>query len=603
MTYHLNHQPLLSGNRNGHFIIFGKLGSLFQLFLLESKSFNFDAGIDGNKICHNSLNIGHMKKISLFVIGLLCIFSNVVAQDNLANYKRAQTLLGYGNYSEAMGLLEPYMDEKAFGNLSRYATFNYALAAYQSGQYELAQNSILTIKDKRGWSTNDDARYILALTYFQDNKFEEALKEVAQIKDPKVKEQAENASFNFLKNASLSFLVNNLKSFRDNKGYTLALRDKLESEKVMSADHMALYNDIVDKDAEKRSKNPKSLDVAVILPFNYTGGSGVKSLKANNFVFELYQGIQHAVKELQDQGLSVNLKTFDSERDTEKLQKILSDSFMMQADVIIGPIYPEESEIVMSFAERSSIPFINPLSNVDDKISGMKHAYLFRPSVESLADGIMDYARKNITGKNLSIAYSSATRDEMLAQTLAEKAKDFGYTIVENKKVSAKEIINFMDNIKGKNNDNFAVLLVDDPNIAAPALGYMESQSIQMPIMVMDSWLYFNFANFEMLESQNLHFIGNNSLDLEDKKLTKFREDFNEQFVAYPSFNASQGYDLMHWIANTINPKDGFDFRKNLDKKGMQNGQISYGWDFTNSNSNKNVPITRINGGVKVENK
>ncbi len=543
-----------------------------------------------------------MKKISLLVASLLLIFSHVNAQDNLADYKRAQTLLGYGNYGDAMGLLPPYMDEKKYGNLSRYATFNYALAAYQSGQYELAQATILSLKDKKGWSTNDDARYILALTYFQENKFAEALKEVAQIKDPKVKEQAENASFNFLRNASLSFLVNNLKNFKDNKGYTLALREKLESEKIMSADHMALYNDIVDSDTEKKSKNPKSLDVAVILPFNYNGGSGVKNLKPNNFVFELYQGIQYAVQELQDQGVSIRLKSFDTERDPKKIQKILSDSFMMQADLIIGPIYPEESEIVMNFAERSSIPFINPLSNVDDKINGMKHAYLFRPSVESLADGIIEYARKNITGKKLSIAYSNTTRDEMLAKSLADKAKDFGYTIVEDRKVTGRDVINFMDNIRSKGNDSFAILLVDDPNIASPALGYMEAQRIQLPIMVMDSWLYFNFANYEMLESQNLHFIGNNGLNLADNQLSIFREGFNEQFLTYPSFNTSQGYDLMHWIADTINPKDGFDFRKNLDKNGMQKGEISYGWDFSKSNSNKYVPITRIKGGVQIDN-
>ena len=62
--------------------------------------------------------------------------------------------------------------------------------------------------------------------------------------------------------------------------------------------------------------------------------------------------------------------------------------------MIIGPLYPEETEIVTAFGGKNKIPFINPLSNIDDKLQEFEFAYLFRPSVSSLGSSLIDYMRK-----------------------------------------------------------------------------------------------------------------------------------------------------------------------------------------------------------------
>jgi hypothetical protein len=57
------------------------------------------------------------------------------------------------------------------------------------------------------------------------------------------------------------------------------------------------------------------------------------------------------------------------------------------------------------------------------------------------------------------------------------------------------------------------------------------------------------------------------------------------------------GYELAYWIADTINPTQGFDFRKNLNKNGFNQGKITYGFDFRDSNNNRYVPVLRLNNG------
>ncbi|MFD2201542.1 amino acid ABC transporter substrate-binding protein [Shivajiella indica] len=548
-----------------------------------------------------------MRIIILLIFVISIFFNPSIAQDELATYKRAKTLISYGNYDDAMELLRPYMDASQFGNLSYYASYHFAQAAYQKGSYKLSQSIITDLANNSTWPKQDESRYLLALTLFQEGRNFEALQEISKINSPKVKSQAENATYNFLKQTSVSFLAANLRQFNENKGYVLALKEQMERLSVMSNDERVVYNQIKDfsiasdKQNNSPSKNLESLDIALILPLNYSGGKGVKNLEANNFVFELYQGIRFAAKELKESGLNLNIKTFDTERDLNKVRNILADPFILKSDIIIGPIYPDESEMVMAFAERNSIPFINPLSNINDKLQGTAYSYLFRPSVNSIADSILEFSFKNLTGKRMAIAYSSGTRDEQLANLLVQQAGKFGYSIARNQKVVGREILDFFEKVNLKNPEtvlaDFVIVLTDDPNTASITLGFMESQNINTPVLVMDSWLYFNFANYEMLENQNFYFIGNNPIDFGSQNLLDFREKFNLENINYPSFNSHLGYELMNWISQTINPNKGFDFRRNLDQNAFTVGKITYGFNFLDSNNNTYVPIFKIGEG------
>jgi ABC-type branched-subunit amino acid transport system substrate-binding protein len=550
-------------------------------------------------------------KIRFFLFAFILIFSfKGYSQDNLAAYKRAKTLIGYGNYSDAMELMRPYMDESKFGNLAYYAKFHFGFCAFQNGQYELASSILLPLSTQDKWADQDEARYLLALIYFEEAKNFEALQEISLIKDPEIFALGERASLKYLKNTSVSFLISNLKNFNSNKGFQVALREKLEEQSIMSNDERAILqqlgniNTITDS-SKANNKNPQYLDIAVILPFNYSGGSDVASLTHGNFVLELYQGIHYALNELISNGENINVKTFDTQRSNSRIQSILNEPFVLKSDVIIGPIYPEETEIVLQFSQKNNIPFINPLSNLDDKIQGADNAYLFRPAVSSLSESLLKYLEKNLDGKKLAIAYSNASRDEQLVSSILEDGVQQGFKIIEKTLVTPKNINQFFDAIllsqDGSSKTDAVIILSDDPNIAQASFGYMESKNIKTPVIVMDSWLYFNFASYEMLETQNFVFLGNNSIDFSNPNLDKFREGFYEEFGKFPSLNMHLGYDLTHWLAQTIGPNKGFDFRENLNKNGFINGKITYGFDFRKANNNLYVPVLKLfNGKLEV---
>ncbi|MCH6236599.1 ABC transporter substrate-binding protein [Cognataquiflexum rubidum] len=543
----------------------------------------------------------------IFLLVLMLTFSsNAFPQDNLAAYKRGKTLIGYGNYAEAMELMRPYMEESKYGKLAFYAQYYFGKAAFQNKQGELAKSVIKPLADNKAWEKQDEAKYLLALIYFEESKNTEALQELSLIKNPEIFALGERASLKYLKSASVSFLLANLSKFQNNKGYLIALREQLEKQSIMSADEKAVLQQLSTIDnpvnsSSQGNKNLQVLDIAILLPFNYSGGNDVKAISQGNFVLELYQGIHFALDELIANGHSINVRSYDTQRDNARLQNILGDEFLLKADVIIGPIYPEETEIVLQFSQKNNIPFINPLSNLDDKIQGYDFAYLFRPAISSLSIGLMKYLKTNIQGKRVAIAYSAASRDEQLANKIVEESDSQGYKIVSKTLISPKNINQFFDNIQLDRDllskTDAVIILSDDPNIAQATFGYMESKNLQVPVIVMDSWLYFNFASYEMLETQNFVFLGNNSIDFSNANLESFRTGFNEEYGKFPSLNMHLGYELANWIAQTISPVEGFDFRSNLNNNGFSQGKITYGFDFRDSNNNRYVPVLRLNNG------
>lgn len=542
-----------------------------------------------------------------FLLALMFTFSlKAFPQDNLAAYKRAKTLIGYGNFTDAMELLRPYMDGAQYGKLAIYAQYHFGFAAFQNKQGELAKSMIEPLASNKSWDKQEDAKYLLALIYFGESKNIEALQEISLIKDPEIFALGERATLNYLKNTSISFLIANLGKYQNNKGYLIALREQLQKQSIMSADEKAVLQRLSNLDdsidvPNQSNKNLQVLEIAILLPFNYSGGTYVKTITQGNFVLELYQGINFALEELVASGHKINVKTYDTQRDNSRLQTILAEDFLLKADAIIGPIYPEETEIVLQFSQKNNIPFINPLSNLDDKIQEYDFAYLFRPAVASLSNGLLKYLKEKVEGKRLAIAYSSASRDEQLANKLEGDSKSQGYVIVSKTLISPKNINKFFESIQlqkdlGSKTDA-VIILSDDPNVAQATFGYMESKNLQIPVIVMDSWLYFNFASYEMLETQNFVFLGNNSIDFSNSNLEIFRTGFNEEYGKFPSLNMHLGYELAYWIAETINPNQGFDFRKNLNKNGFKQGKVTYGFDFRDSNNNRYVPVLRLNNG------
>ena len=181
-------------------------------------------------------------------------------------------------------------------------------------------------------------------------------------------------------------------------------------------------------------------------------------------------------------------------------------------------------------------------------------------------------------------------------------ARKSGLQIVRNQKVSTRDMHEFFESLDLSANGNpeadIMVVFSDDPNIASPTFGLVESLGAGMPVVVMESWLYFDFANYDMMEAQNFHFIGNNTVDFNNELLDDFRENYLNVYKDYPTSFAYMGYELADFVTKVINDEEGFDFQKNLDRSNFIEGNLTFGFDFSGVKFNNYVPILSLVDGV-----
>jgi tetratricopeptide (TPR) repeat protein len=543
----------------------------------------------------------NMQKFFHFTL-LFFLVQNVTAQNIPQEYQKAKSELQAKNYWEAMRLFKEFTNTDKYGKLANYAAIHFAEAALAMNQPEQAINALQPIYGKN-WDNSDESHYLLAVSYFRNGQNFEALRVIQRIKGLEIKEKAFDATFEYMSKSSASFLVANLQEFKENEGYTSALALALEKQTIMSASEREALNQIKNSGVSKSGPRDLILDVVVILPFS-TGSGSINSVSSTDFMFELHQGIEMGLEQLKKQGQEINLLTFDSKRDVKHLANLLKDPAILEADVIIGPIYPEETDVVSAFAEAQKIPFIHPLSNLGERFEQYQYSYLFRPSVNSLANGIISSLKKQQWGTRVAIGYSGSSRDEKLGSILESELKKSGYSVLKSQRIDAKNASSFFQSLgvkRGNTPDvDQVILLADDPAIAQATFSLMESITTSVPTLVMDSWLGFNFANFEMLEFPNFYFISNNTPKFDSEAIQQFRSDFYSQYLAFPSLNATLGYELANWVVSNATVDNGFDLRTSLDKKSFQPGKLTWGFNFQNSKNNSYSPVFKLDAGALI---
>jgi hypothetical protein len=104
------------------------------------------------------------------------------------------------------------------------------------------------------------------------------------------------------------------------------------------------------------SKNDRA-EVALLLPIRGND-------KADRNFLDFYQGVLVAMDEIKGDGLSIDLRVYNTARDEAKINEIVCQPEFAEADLIIGPVYNDELPSVLRVAEARRVPVISPLSSV-----------------------------------------------------------------------------------------------------------------------------------------------------------------------------------------------------------------------------------------------
>lgn len=153
------------------------------------------------------------------------------------------------------------------------------------------------------------------------------------------------------------------------------------------------------------------LNVALMLPFHIND-------KVNSNYVDFYKGVLLAMEDLKSEGYSIDLSVYDTEHSAQKIKELVDyEDGLLDANLIIGPVYEDELRYVLDLAEDNNIPVVSPLADIE----AVKSPVLFQMQSEDSRK--YDKFSDVLDGSREVVMIYASSNDKSFAEEIKAEAK------------------------------------------------------------------------------------------------------------------------------------------------------------------------------------
>ena len=540
-------------------------------------------------------------------------------------YLNAKNLFKEGKYKLASEAFKPLIRYDQKNPFSSYASFYYALSDYHEGSKILAKSMLLQIKQLYPkWNNMDELNYWLGKIYLESEDYPRAFEALKAIRKPEVKEAAVGLKLHHLKlSGELDTLQSLYSRYPRDAAVAEALAFAIAELPLVDRDQRLLEALIEKHDIEAKTLNLIEIEesiikdeykVAVILPFMMKGLAPTTRRKKNQFVLDLYQGIQLAADSLNRKGAAIKLYAYDTRRDTSVTRRVLRKPELQGMDLIIGPVFSGPARIVNQFSYDNRINVIHPLSSNSEVIGNNPFAFMYSSSNLTIAENSAAFTKQFAKNRYGMIFHSRSERDSAMAYNYKRILEKDTFDIVLTKPIdrrNSREILNILTitydlttteedkavrtNAIARDSLGYVFIATNDNFISSKVVTAVNSRADGILVVGPESLLEGTTSNFEELEHLGVNFYAPNYIDFEKPAYRYFRQKYLNRYHDAPQKFAALGFDLMSFAGHCMQHYGNY-FQLELNKQGIvkEQGLFKEGYDYVYAHDNKVVPIIRL---------
>ena len=301
-----------------------------------------------------------------------------------------------------------------------------------------------------------------------------------------------------------------------------------------------------------------NFNVAVVLPFMAQS----EASNLTNPMLDFLEGIQLALEDLEQRGLNIKVNVYDSRKDHKTVASLLMKNEFKEMDLIIGPVFEKNLELLENHCAMYHIPLVVPLKYYSKRTNTNFPLFNVFPT-----DSVFYYALGKKVGtfyKNHKVSTVSTT-DE--SSYFARKHFIAGYKSVNN---------TAMGNFTASNCN--AACMGDSTLLFIPTKSESEMRICldllkdknNVSVLGLKEWLDFTVIDYPIWNMLNVHYGAKFYVSNADSTIQDLRLRYRYQFKGEPSQYFYIAYDEMMFFGEALKAF-GIEFPKYL-----KNREFSY---------------------------
>lgn len=568
------------------------------------------------------MNTNKSLVLIIILFGLM-ISPALMAQDYKRQYKSAREFFDNKNYGLAMEAFKPLIVYDKDNPFLEHSSFFYALSAYHQKFPAVAKDMLLQIKQLYPtWSQMPEVNYWMAKIYFDQRQYFQAMQ---MLREYPVLNQQKNVSEMkryYLKDIEDVEVLRMMWEEHPQDTVVAKLLARAISKQPFLDQDTKLIDSLITKFNFDRTEFEASLKpvnvfkdkyvVSLLFPFLAKTLEPTTSTKVNQSILDLYLGIKMAVDTLKSQGINIDLRSYDTERSTAVTVALLEMEELKSSDLLVGPLFQNQTQLVRDFSINNKINMISPVSSNTEFLGPNPFALLLQPSNETIGKRSAEWIAANVPNKNCMVFYGETPKDTVTAASFLKRAKELELNIVLAEKVSRENSGSIFNKLatpveydEFKNPIEFELkvdsigsvfMASDDPILYTKVISGVDTRGDSVIIVGNESWLNNAAANFATYERLHITMAAPTFTKLSSANYRNFRKAFIRKHGVIPTENSKIGYEFMWFVGHSLKAY-GVYFQEGIREKSFVPGHLFKGYDFSEGQSNQFVPFIHFEGG------
>lgn len=272
---------------------------------------------------------------------------------------------------------------------------------------------------------------------------------------------------------------------------------------------------------------------------------------------DFYSGALIAAEFAKEQGISVTLDVYDTEKDENKVVSIISDENFDKTDAIIGPLLQRNIAKAATLLEKDNIPIFSPLSNRE--IAKLPNLFQTLPTSATLENLIIQYIKQHSINKNIILIVDS--KHQQQRQKIIKEIPGMEIISVSGNYVERDEI----SEILSEDLDNWVILISDRPILVSSTVNILGdlANSHSIRLFSLDKNDAFDWEEVSNSRLAKLNFTFPSVNKSYKSSENSFISKYKEKHGVVPNRYAIRGFDITYDVilrmASEKNIYDAFD--------------------------------------------